>query len=35
MQQDAFHLVILFGGFMSVFLLPVTIGIIAVIRERE
>ncbi len=35
MEQHAFDLVILFGAFMAVMALPVTIGLVAVFSERE
>ena len=34
MEQNAFDLFILFGGFLAVAALPVTIGIIAVVRQK-
>ena len=35
MQQDAFDLLVLFGGFLGVMSLPVFIGIVAVLRDDE
>ena len=35
MEQNAFHLLVLFGGFLGVMALPIFIGLIAVLRERE
>ena len=35
MEQNAFDLMVLFGGFMAVMGLPVVIGIVAVLTERE
>jgi hypothetical protein len=35
MRQDAFDLIRLFGGFLFVMALPIVIGLIAVLRERE
>jgi len=34
-EQNAFDLMVLFGGFMAVMGLPVGIGIIAVVMDRE
>jgi hypothetical protein len=34
MEQNAFDLLVLFVGFLSVVALPVVIGIIAVLREK-
>jgi len=34
-EQSAFDLLLLFGGFLAVMGLPVVIGIVAVLRERE
>jgi hypothetical protein len=33
--ENAFDLMVLFGGFLAIFAFPVIGGIIAVIRERE
>ena len=35
MEQNAFDLLLLFGGFLAVMALPIFIGLIAVLRERE
>jgi hypothetical protein len=35
MEQDAFDLIVLFGGFLAVMSLPIAIGIVAVLTDRD
>jgi hypothetical protein len=35
LEQNAFDLLLLFGGFVAVMGLPVFLGIVAVLREKE
>jgi len=35
MEQNAFDLLVLFAGFMAVMGLPIVIGIVAILTDRE